>query len=101
VPKPPKVEYSPTALFDLEDIADYIAQDNPISAEQWVDKLMAAAEKVARHPRSGRAVPEVDDTKIREVIVGEYRIVYRLEEKRLLVLTVIEGHRRLRGVRDE
>ena len=97
MPKPLKVEYSPTALFDLEDIADYIAQDNPVAAEQWVEKLMAAAEKVASHPRTGRAVPEVDDSKIREVIVGAYRVVYRVEEKRLLVLTVVEGHRRLRG----
>jgi toxin ParE1/3/4 len=98
VPKLLKVEFSPTALFDLEDIADYIAQDNPSAAEQWVDKLVQAARKVASHPRSGRAVPEVEDPKIREVIVGEYRAIYRVEEKRLLVLTVIEGHRRLRGV---
>jgi toxin ParE1/3/4 len=96
--KPLKVEYSPAALFDLEDIADYIARDSPHAAEQWVDKLIAAAEKVASHPRSGRAVPEVDDPKIREVIVGAYRVVYRVEEHRLLVLTVIEGHRRLRGL---
>lgn len=100
MPKPLKVEYSPTALFDLEDIADYIGQDNPIAAELWVERLMAAAEKVASHPRSGRAVPEADDSKIREVIVGEYRVVYRVEEKRLLALTAIEGHRRLRGMSD-
>jgi addiction module RelE/StbE family toxin len=98
VPKPLKVEFSPTALFDLEDIADYIAQDNPIAAELWVDKLVETAQKVASHPRSGRAVPEVEDPKIRELIVGVYRVIYRVEEKRLLVLTVIEGHRRLRGV---
>jgi addiction module RelE/StbE family toxin len=98
VPKRLKVEFSPAALYDLEDIADYIAQDNPIAAEQWVDKLMAAAQKVASHPRSGRSVPEVADPKIREVIVGAYRVVYRVAEHRLLVLTVIEGHRRLRGV---
>jgi toxin ParE1/3/4 len=98
VPKPPKVEFSPTALFDLEDIADYIAQDNPIAAEPWVDKLVGAAEIVASHPRSGRAVPEVGDPKLREVLVGGYRVISRLEEKRLLVLTVIEGHRSLRAV---
>jgi addiction module RelE/StbE family toxin len=98
VPKPLKVEFSPTALFDLEDIADYIAQDNPVAAEQWVDKLVEAAEKVASHPRSGRAVQEVADSKVREVLVGEYRVICRVEEKRLLALTVIEGHRRLRGL---
>jgi toxin ParE1/3/4 len=98
VPKSLKVEFSPAALLDLEDITDYIAQDGPIAAERRVDKLVAAAEKVAGHPRLGRAVPEVGDSKIRELIVGAYRVIYRVEEKRLLVLTVIEGHRRLRGV---
>ena len=58
-----KVEFSPTALFDLEDVADYIAQDNPIGAELWVDKLVEAAQKVASQPRSGGAVPEVEDPK--------------------------------------
>ena len=98
MPKPLKVEFSPTALFDLEDIADYIAQANPVAAEQWVDKLVESVQRVASHPRSGRAVPEVDDPKIREVIVGASRVVYRLEVKRMLVLTVIEGHRRMRGL---
>jgi toxin ParE1/3/4 len=97
VPKPLKVEFSPTALSDLEDIADYIARDDPIVAEQWVDKLVEAAEKIASHPRSGRAVPEIGDPRIREVIVRDYRVVYRVE-KRLVVLAVLEGHRRLRGV---
>ena len=96
--KPLKVDFSPTALFDLEDIADYIAQDDPAAAERWVGKLVAAAENVACHPRSGRAVPEVGDPRIRQVVIGGYRIVYRLEQKRLLVLTVIEGHRRLRAL---
>jgi hypothetical protein len=27
-----------------------------------------------------------------------YRVIYQMEEKRLLVLMVIEGHRRLRGL---
>jgi toxin ParE1/3/4 len=97
VPKPLKVEFSPTALFDLEDIADYIAKDNPVAAEQWVGTLIAAAHKVASHPRSGRVVPEVEDPKIREVIVGAHRVIYGVDGNRLLVVTVIEGHRRLRG----
>jgi len=99
--KPLKVEFSPTALLDLEDIAEYIAEDNPAAAEEWVLKLVEAAEKVPSHPRSGRTVPEVDDPNIREIIVGKYRVIYRLDPKRLLVLTAIEGHRRLRELANE
>ena len=101
MPKPLKVELSPAALFHLEDIADYIAQDDPVATEQRVDTLVAAAQNVASHPRSGRAVPEIEDSKIREVTVGGYRVICRIELKRLLELTVIEGHRRLRGRRSD
>jgi hypothetical protein len=41
-------------------------------------------------------VPEVEDPDIREVFLKSYRIVYRVEARRILVLTVFEGHRKLR-----
>jgi len=39
-------------------------------------------------PQKGRMVPEVGRTEIREVLYGQYRVIYRLEEKRLFILTV-------------
>ena len=93
-----KTDFSPTAIADLEDIALYIARDNPRAAEAWVDKLVDRAEKAAFQPRGGRVVPEVDDPDIREVFLRTYRIIYRIEPKRILVLTIIEGHQRLRAL---
>ena len=90
------VEFSPQAEADLEQIALYIARDNPLAAEAWVQKLIVAAEKAGRMPRAGRVVPEVEDPEIREVLVKSYRVVYRVEAKRILVLTIFEGHRKLR-----
>ena len=46
-------------------------------------------------PHSGRVVPEFAQEDIREVIVGNYRIVYRIEAKDVVVLTVFEGHKLL------
>jgi hypothetical protein len=43
-------------------------------------------------------VPEVGDPDIREVFLRTYRIIYRIEPDRILVLTIFEGHRRLRGL---
>lgn len=93
---PLPVEFSSQARDDLEDIVLYIARDNPLAAEAWAQKLIVAAEKAAFLPRAGRVVPELDDPDIREVLVKTYRIIYRIEPARLLVLTVFEGHRRLR-----
>lgn len=94
--KPLAVEYSLQAREDLEEITLYIARDNPLAAEAWVQKLIVAAEKAGMLPRAGRVVPELEDPDIREVILKTYRIIYRVDAKRILVLTVFEGHRKLR-----
>jgi plasmid stabilization system protein ParE len=90
-----RVELSAEAERDLEEIADYIARDNPVAAEAWVGKLVAAAKAAGTNPRAGRVVPEWGDPDVREVFLRTYRIVYRVEARRIVVLTVIEGHRRL------
>ena len=96
-----KVEFSPEALADLEAIYAYIARDKPDAALSWVEKLIDAAERTSALPLLGRVVPEVGDAAIRETQVRNYRIIYRVEARRLLVLTVVERHRRLqlRGTR--
>jgi len=91
-----RVEISAEALADLDAIFDHIARDKPQAALRWVEKLLDRAESAGQQPRAGRVVPEVGDLAIREVILKNYRIIYRVEAKRLLVLTIIEGHRRLR-----
>lgn len=58
-------------------------------------RLVRAVEAVSSLPSSGREVPELGRPEIREVIERNYRIVYRLGDARLEVLTVFEGHRLL------
>lgn len=84
-----KVELTERAQADLEEIAEYIARDNPVAAEAWVDKLLDKAQAAAVQPRAGRVVPEVGDPDIREVFLRTYRIIYRIEPARILVLTVL------------
>ena len=88
------VELSPHAVFDLEDIAEHIAHDDPDAAERWVLRLAARARRVGAFPRSGRMVPEYGDPSVREVFLGNYRIIYKVEPARVLILKFIEGHKR-------
>lgn len=83
------------ALGDLEEIDAYIAVDDPIAAERWVEGLLAAAQRAGELPMSGRQVPELGREDVREILKGSYRIVYRILDLRVEVLTVFEGHRRL------
>ena len=90
-----KIVWTEPALCDLEGIRDYIRKDSEFYAQRFVEKIFAAVENLGRFPEIGRPVPEADDENIRELIYRDYRIMYRLEKKRVLILTVIHGARDL------
>ena len=62
-------------------------QDNPKAAVDWADELFSVVGRLVEFPESGRIVPEVGARRIREVIVGQYRVIYSVKE-RIDVLTV-------------
>ncbi len=86
-----RIIWSPLAVDRVSEIAEYIAQDNPNAAEEWINTVFAKVEQLRSFPESGRIVPEANNQKIRELIYSNYRIIYRIEEKRLAVLTVRHG----------
>jgi plasmid stabilization system protein ParE len=90
-----KLEWTEPSLLDLENIRDYIAKDSEYYAARFIARTVDAAETLQSQPRIGRAVPEAEDETIRELIFQNYRIIYRVEQERILVLTVIHGGRDL------
>lgn len=86
-----KIIWSPLAIDRVAEVASYIAKDKPIAAENWVDTIFSKVASLASSPKLGRIVPEINKNQYREIIYGNYRIVYRLEEKRISVLTVRHG----------
>jgi addiction module RelE/StbE family toxin len=87
--------WTETAKQDLQAIRQYIAVDNPSVAKRWVQRLRERARNALHAPLAGRAVPELSREDIRELIEGNYRIVYQMLEDRLVILTVFEGHQLL------
>lgn len=83
-----KIIWSPLAVERVSEIAAYIAEDNPAAAEKWVDEIFTKVVSLQSFPQSGRVVPETNNKALRELIYGNYRVIYRLEEKRVSVLTV-------------
>jgi addiction module RelE/StbE family toxin len=90
-----KLRWSERAAEDLLAIGRYIARDNRPAARRWVEGLRERARLAAEHPLAGRVVPEIEREDIREVLRGNYRIVYRVDGDAIEVLTVFEGHRLL------
>ena len=90
-----KLRWSDHARRDLLAIGRYIARDNPRAARGWIEQLRERARQAAEDPLMGRVVPELGRDDVREVFLRSYRIVYRVGEDAVDVLTVFEGHRLL------
>jgi len=94
-----KLIWSPSAKFDLKDIADFIAEDRESVAQRFVGSIFQTVERLADFPESGRIVPEFGDPAIREVIRKPLRIVYRVDTVRRIVEIVRVWHA-ARGIPD-
>lgn len=85
--------WSPQAIRDLESIRAYIAEDSARYAELVVGRLVSSVERLGEFPESGRIVPELNKSEIREVIVSPYRVVYRRGRDRVEIVTVFRASR--------
>jgi toxin ParE1/3/4 len=87
------VRWTEQAVEDLRRIREFIGRDSPRYGRLVAERLYDATSRLESFPRSGRVVPEVGRSEIRELIVGEYRIVYRLEAEAAVLLTIFRSSR--------
>jgi len=92
-----KVVWTTEALGKLDEIERFIAQDSQQRASAFIDLLLAKGDSIASFPEMGRVVPELSRPEIREILVGNYRMVYKATPAQIVILTVFEGHRSLRS----
>ena len=90
-----EVRWTPQAADDLEAITAFIAADSPHYASLFAIDVLSAVERLQTFPRSGRVVPEVHAPDIREIVLGNYRIVYRIRGDAVEILAVWHGSRLL------
>ncbi len=80
---------------DLRAIRDFIARDAPKTASAYVRRLRRSVERLRIFPLSGQVVAELGREEIREVLQGNYRLIYRVRGRRVDILTVFHGVRLL------
>ena len=87
-----RVTWSVRAVADLWEIRDYIAQDAPVRAERFIDRLIKRTTILRTQPFVGRMVPEGQLDTLREVFEGAYRIVYSIEpDGNIIIARVAHG----------
>lgn len=84
------------ALEDLNDIAEYIALSNLLSAKKLVAKIFDNVERLENFPESGKKPIELTNLNYREVIVNPCRIFYKIDNKKVYILHVMRQERDLR-----
>lgn len=83
-----KLLWAPLSLKRMQEIADYIAADNLSAAHDWVDSVFQKVDLLKKNPEIGRIVPEIGRPDIRELLHGNYRIIYSYFSKQISILTV-------------
>ena len=84
-----KIVWTDLSVFDLKEIFDYISKDSKRYAENQVKRIKNKTSLLKTRPLTGRVVPEIEIKEIRELIEGNYRIVYRiLNEDLVEILTI-------------
>ena len=94
-----KILWTEPSIEDLRNLHSYIARDSEIYASIFVQRIILAVERLADFPRLGRVVPEADEEMIRELLFQNYRIIYRINNDLIEILTVIHGRRDLGSVK--
>mgnify|MGYP003863049933 CR=1 FL=1 len=84
-----QINWTNLAVEDLKGIYDYISRDSTKYAKIQVVRLRARTNVLKKHPLSGKPVPEYSDDNFRELIEGNYRIIYKsVSVERIDILTI-------------
>lgn len=88
-----KVSWAPSALDDIDAIAEFISRDSVDRAALFVTRMFEITDRFQEFPLSGRVIPEIGDQYCREIVYGSYRIMYRVEGNDVWITAVVHGAR--------
>ena len=99
--EPFKILWAAVVEKDLHGIVDFYADDDPGTALEILNKIKADTAKLDRSPGRGRIVPELLNqgiSRYREIVIKPWRVIYRIEERTVYVVSVIDGRRNVEDV---
>ena len=93
-----EIKFTDQSIEDLREIAGYISRDSVFYAELHIQKLINRTDILVNFPHIGRIVPEINSKSVREIIEGNYRIIYKVVNKDMLhILTFHHSRKKLKG----
>lgn len=83
-----EIRWTLQAADDFEAIIEFVSKDSPPYARMLAIDITDAVEQIGVFPQSGRIVPEIGSPDYRELILGNYRIIYRVQSDLVQILTL-------------
>ncbi len=96
-----EVIWTKTAKNDLNEIVEYIANDSVEIALNKFYEIRESTKPLEKFPEQGRLIPELRNENIlryREIIINPWRIMYKIEDKKVYIIAVIDGRRNVEDV---
>ncbi len=84
--------WSPSACLDLKKLTSYISESSPQASIHFIKKVFDTVEHIPDFPKSRRAVPEFENSNIREEIRKPCRIIFRIKPKKRTIEIVRVWH---------
>ena len=85
------VIWSEPAVKDLERTVGYIYEDSPAYAVAFFNKVKEQSRTLNKFARRGRIVPEHNDEQIREIFIHRYRLIYKINDEEVVILSFVHG----------
>jgi plasmid stabilization system protein ParE len=91
-----EISWTKKARVDLQVIHEFISEDSVFYANRFILKLISLVDVLENFPTGGRIVPEYEDSSIRELIEGNYRIFYKIgKSNRIYILRIHHAARKI------
>lgn len=91
-----KLIWTEFAVEDLKSIHEFISQDSKVYADRFIEKIISRVDQLEHYPQSGRIVPEFNKESLRELIEGNYRIIYLIHPDFIAITRVHHSAKQLK-----
>lgn len=90
-----QIIWSEKSIKSMENIAEYISADSEFYAKKTIREMKNLIDNLKLFPNMGKMVPEYNDISIKQILYKTYRIIYKIENNNIIVLTIISGFQKL------
>jgi plasmid stabilization system protein ParE len=98
----PSIRWSRLADLDLQSAYTYLEERNPSAAQRLAAEILEALEHIQAHPEAGAVAPDLlPRGRYRHWICGRYRIIFRTEDGRILILRIWDSRRNPQDLKTE